>query len=85
MSIVISEYQKLKEKYSDVILLMKLGDRYYSFEKDANVTAEVLGTVLTQVEGYPTTSFPFGELEACLPELVKAGHRVGISEKIQSS
>ena len=42
------QYNKIKAKYPDAILLFRVGDFYETFVQDAVITSKVLGIVLTK-------------------------------------
>ncbi len=85
---LMKQYQKIKARYPDTVLLFRLGDFYETFEHDAIVTAKVLGITLTKrgngaAGEVPLAGFPYHALEAYLPRLLKAGHRVAICEQLE--
>ncbi len=82
------QYQKIKARYPGTVLLFRMGDFYETFEDDAIVTAKVLGITLTKrgngaAGDVPLAGFPYHALEAYLPKLLKAGHRVAICEQLE--
>ncbi len=82
------QYQKIKARYPETVLLFRLGDFYETFEDDAIITAKVLGITLTKrgngaAGEVPLAGFPYHALEAYLPRLLKAGHRVAICEQLE--
>jgi DNA mismatch repair protein MutS len=42
------QYNKIKEKYPDALLLFRVGDFYETFHEDAVKTSKILGIVLTK-------------------------------------
>ena len=85
---LMKQYQQVKAKYPDTILLFRMGDFFETFEEDARITAKVLGIVLTRrgngaAGEVPLAGFPHHALEAYLPKLLKAGHRVAICEQLE--
>lgn len=65
-----------------------MGDFYETFEEDAIITSKVLGITLTKrgngaAGEVPLAGFPYHALEAYLPRLLKAGHRVAICEQLE--
>jgi DNA mismatch repair protein MutS len=82
------QYAQVKSRYPDTILLFRMGDFFETFDEDAKVTARVLGITLTRrgngASGEtPLAGFPHHALEAYLPKLLKAGHRVAICEQLE--
>ena len=82
------QYQQVKAKYPDTILLFRMGDFYETFEEDAKTAARVLGITLTKrgngaAGEVPLAGFPHHALDTYLPRLVKAGHRVAICEQLE--
>ena len=65
-----------------------MGDFFETFEEDAKITAKVLGITLTRrgngaAGEVPLAGFPHHALEAYLPKLLKAGHRVAVCEQLE--
>ncbi|MEX1274761.1 MAG: DNA mismatch repair protein MutS [Bacteroidota bacterium] len=82
------QYQQVKAKHPEAILLFRMGDFYETFEEDAKVTARVLGITLTKrgngaAGEIPLAGFPYHALETYLPKLLKAGHRVAVCEQLE--
>lgn len=82
------QYQKIKERHPDAILLFRLGDFYETFENDAHVVSQVLGITLTKrsngkASEVPLAGFPHHALDNYLPKLVQAGLRVAICEQLE--
>jgi DNA mismatch repair protein MutS len=84
---LMDQYNKVKKKYPDAILLFRVGDFYETFGADAVTASRVLGIVLTSRNngGNDTelAGFPFHSLDLYLPRLVRAGHRVAICEQLE--
>ncbi|MHC1632027.1 MAG: DNA mismatch repair protein MutS [Methanotrichaceae archaeon] len=89
ISPLMEQYYKLKEQCGDAILLFRMGDFYETFGEDAEVTASELNITLTSRqkdnEGnkIPLAGIPHHALEAYLPKLVIAGHKVAICEQME--
>lgn len=82
------QYQQVKAKHRDAILLFRMGDFYETFDEDAKVAAKVLGITLTKrgngaAGEVPLAGFPHHALESYLPKLLKAGHRVAVCEQLE--
>lgn len=82
------QYQQVKSKHPDTILLFRMGDFFETFEEDAKITAKVLGITLTKrgngsAGEVPLAGFPHHALDAYLPKLVRAGYRVAVCEQLE--
>lgn len=85
---LMKQYQSIKAKYPDAILLFRIGDFYETFGEDAKQVANVLGIVLTKKSignGSSTelAGFPYHSMDSYLPKLVRAGHRVAICDQLE--
>jgi len=82
------QYNAIKVKYPDALLLFRVGDFYETFGQDAIKTAKILGIILTK-RGAGSSSetelagFPHHSLNTYLPKLVKAGLRVAICDQLE--
>ncbi|MES2764802.1 MAG: DNA mismatch repair protein MutS [Bacteroidota bacterium] len=82
------QYNQVKKKYPDTILLFRLGDFYETFGDDAVVASQCCGITLTKRNGnsensVPLAGFPHHQLDNYLPKLVRAGHRVAVCEQLE--
>ncbi len=81
------QYNTIKTKYPDALLLFRVGDFYETFGEDAIKAAGILGIVLThRNNGGDRTElagFPHHSLNTYLPKLVKAGQRVAICDQLE--
>ena len=71
------QYNAIKAKYPDALLLFRVGDFYETFGQDAIRAAKVLGIVLTKrangkASHIELAGFPHHSLETYLPKLVRA-------------
>ena len=78
----------IKENHPDSIILFRMGDFYETFEKDAEITSDVLGIALTKrsngaASSVPLAGFPYHSLEQYLYKLLQAGYRVAICEQVE--
>ena len=85
---LMEQYLAIKAKYQDMILLYRMGDFYETFYEDAKIISRVLGIALTKrshgkVADVPLAGFPYHALDAYLPKLIKAGHKVAICEQVE--
>jgi DNA mismatch repair protein MutS len=85
---LMKQYNAIKAKYPDALLLFRVGDFYETFGEDAIKTAGILGIILTK-RGAGSESeielagFPHHSLNTYLPKLVKAGERVAICDQLE--
>lgn len=84
---LIEQYQEMKKKHPDAVLLFRCGDFYECFGDDAKTASDVLGITLTtrangSAEKIYLAGFPHHALDTYLPKLVRAGHRVAICEQL---
>lgn len=81
------QYNGIKTKYPDALLLFRVGDFYETFGQDAVKAAKILGIVQThRNNGGDKTElagFPHHSLHTYLPKLVKAGERVAICDQLE--
>ena len=85
---LMKQYNSIKAKYPDAILLFRVGDFYETFGEDAIKASNVLGIVLTRrangAAAYiELAGFPHHSLDAYLPRLVRAGYRVAICDQLE--
>ena len=82
------QYNSIKAKYPDALLLFRVGDFYETFGEDAIVASKILNIVLTKrangAAAYiELAGFPHHSIDTYLPKLVKAGHRVAICDQLE--
>ncbi len=81
------QYNTIKQKHPDALLLFRVGDFYETFGEDAVKTAQILNIVLTNrnngSERTELAGFPHHSLNTYLPKLVKAGQRVAICDQLE--
>lgn len=85
---LMKQYNAIKGKYPDALLLFRVGDFYETFGSDAIKAANILGIILTKrANGYASTielaGFPHHSLDTYLPKLVRAGQRVAICDQLE--
>lgn len=89
---IIKQYNDLKQKHPDALLLFRCGDFYETYKEDAVKASNILGITLTKhskrmdEEGKPLkmAGFPYHALDTCLPKLIRAGERVAICDQLES-
>jgi DNA mismatch repair protein MutS len=85
---LMKQYNEIKAKYPDALLLFRVGDFYETFGEDAVKAAGVLGIVLTKrangsASHIELAGFPHHSLENYLPRLVRAGYRVAVCDQLE--
>ena len=84
---LMKQYNQIKSKYPDALLLFRVGDFYETFGEDAVKAAAVLDIVLTNrnngTERSELAGFPYHSINTYLPRLVKAGYRVAICDQLE--
>jgi DNA mismatch repair protein MutS len=85
---LMEQYLAIKSKHKDKILLYRMGDFYETFHDDAQIISKVLGIALTKrshgkTAEVPLAGFPYHALDAYLPKLIGAGHKVAICEQVE--
>ena len=84
---LMKQYNQIKSKYPDALLLFRVGDFYETFGEDAVKAAAVLDIVLTNrnngTERSELAGFPYHSINTYLPRLVKAGDRVAICDQLE--
>ncbi|PWN65639.1 DNA mismatch repair protein MutS [Chryseobacterium viscerum] len=84
---LMTQYNTIKAKYPDALLLFRVGDFYETFGQDAVRTSQILGIVLTKRangDGHiELAGFPHHSVDSYLPKLVRAGMRVAICDQLE--
>jgi DNA mismatch repair protein MutS len=84
---LMKQYNTIKTKYPDALLLFRVGDFYETFGADAVKASKILGIILTNRnnggERTELAGFPHHSLNTYLPKLVKAGQRVAICDQLE--
>lgn len=84
---LMKQYNGIKAKYPDAVLLFRVGDFYETFGSDAVRAAQILGITLTKrgigEENTELAGFPHHSLDTYLPKLVRAGLRVAICDQLE--
>jgi DNA mismatch repair protein MutS len=85
---LMNQYNAIKAKYPDALLLFRVGDFYETFGSDAVKASKILDIILTK-RGAGSESetelagFPHHSLNTYLPKLVRAGERVAICDQLE--
>ena len=85
---LMKQFNEIKSKYPDAILLFRVGDFYETFGEDAVKTASIVGIVLTRRANgsgsyIELAGFPHHSLDSYLPRLVRAGYRVAVCDQLE--
>lgn len=85
---MMKQFNEIKDKHPDAILLFRVGDFYETFSTDAIDAAEILGITLTRrangaAQFVELAGFPHHALDTYLPKLVRAGRRVAICDQLE--
>ncbi|MFP4579922.1 MAG: DNA mismatch repair protein MutS [Candidatus Sumerlaeia bacterium] len=82
------QYNAIKAKYPQYILMFRMGDFYEMFGDDAKVAANVLGITLTRRpwgdgKDMPLAGVPFHSIEPYLAKFIRAGKKVAICDQTE--
>jgi DNA mismatch repair protein MutS len=85
---LMKQYNAIKVKYPDALLLFRVGDFYETFGEDAIKASKILDIILTKRSAgseseIELAGFPHHSLNTYLPKLVKAGERVAICDQLE--
>lgn len=94
MTPFMKQFNELKAKHPEAILLFRIGDFYEAYDEDATKIGEILGITVTRKfnskdkgsDGHALkmADFPYHALDTCLPKLISAGLRVAICDHLDS-
>ena len=85
---LMKQYNEIKAKHPDALLLFRVGDFYETFGEDAIKASKILGIILTKrangtASEIALAGFPHHSLNTYLPKLVRAGQRVAICDQLE--
>ena len=84
---LMKQYNSIKSKHPDALLLFRVGDFYETFGKDAITASNVLGITLTARNNGSSkielAGFPHHSIGTYLPKLVKSGLRVAVCDQLE--
>lgn len=83
---LMKQFEEMKKKHPDAIILFRVGDFYETFREDAKTVSDICELTLTTHPGksgerWYLAGFPHHALDTYLPKLVRAGKRVCICEE----
>ena len=86
---LMQQYAGLKKQHPTALLLFRLGDFYELFYDDAIVASRVLQITLTsrnkeKGQAVPMCGVPYHAAENYIAKLIRAGHKVAISEQMEA-
>lgn len=83
----LKQFDELKAKHPDVIVIMRKDDSYEIYKSDAKKAAEATHLPVTkqEIEGkkIDTVSFSHAMLDVHLPNIIRAGHRVAVCDQLE--
>jgi DNA mismatch repair protein MutS len=82
------QYEEIKARHRDAILLFRMGDFFEMFYEDAEVASRVLGLTLTSrnnggAAAVPLAGVPARAVNEYLKRLVQQGYRVAVCEQVE--
>ncbi len=87
---MLRQFDTLKQKHPDAMLLFRKGDFYEMYREDAVKAAAILAITLTsrafpgEKEPVKYTLFPYHALDVFLPKLIRSGQRVAICDQLET-
>lgn len=87
---LMSQYQKIKARYGDCVLLFRVGDFYETFYEDAVDVSRILNIALTtrdkkKPNPVPLAGVPFHAAENYIARLLAAGRKVAVCEQVEDA
>lgn len=83
----LKQFDEIKAKHPDVIVIMRKDDSYEIYKSDAKKAAEATHLPVTkqEIEGkkIDTVSFSHAMLDVHLPNIIRAGHRVAVCDQLE--
>lgn len=84
---LMKQYNQIKTRHPQALLLFRVGDFYETFGEDAITASKILGIVLTNRNNggskLELAGFPHHSLDTYLPKLVRSGQRVAICDQLE--
>lgn len=83
----LKQFDEIKAKHPDVIVIMRKDDSYEIYKSDAKKAAEATHLPVTKQEikgkKIDTVSFSHTMLDVHLPNIIRAGHRVAVCDQLE--
>ena len=76
------QYQKIKAKHKNEVLLFRLGDFYEMFDDDAVEVSRLLNLTLTRRLNQPMCGIPYHAVKIYIARLLRFGKKIAICEQI---
>jgi len=81
------QYLQIKKQYPNAIVFFRLGDFYETFDRDAEIVADVCDIALTsrpvgKGQRVPLAGVPYHSADSYIARLIAAGHKVAIVEQV---
>jgi len=85
---LMAQYNEIKSKYNDCVLLFRVGDFYETFFEDAVTVSRILNIALTtrdkkKPNPVPLAGVPFHAVETYINRLLAAGQKVAVCEQVE--
>lgn len=80
---MLAQWEKLKKKHPDALLLFRCGDFYESYLEDAIEMSKTLNLSVITKNAVEYSAFPYHALDTYLPRLIRTGHRVAICDQLK--
>lgn len=78
------QYDAMKKRHADAIIIFRIGDEYECIDQDANIVGVALGLKVQNKGNTTFAKFPKSDLDAYVPTLIKGGYRVAICEQLNA-
>lgn len=84
---ILEQFENLKSKYPDNILLFRSGNNYESYKEDAKCVGNALNIEISinqmeNINDIPVVSFSMQDLDKNLSKLIRKGLKVAIHDKM---
>ena len=79
----LAQWEELKKKHPDALLLFRCGDFYESYLEDAIEMGKTLNLSVITKNSVEYSAFPYHALDTYLPKLIRTGHRVAICDQLK--
>ncbi len=86
-----AQFQEIKAKYPDAILLFRIGDFYETFGRDAEIVSRELDIVLTSRSRdsvgnkIPLAGVPHHAVDGYIRRLIEKGYKVAVCDQLEDA